>query len=259
MVCAPPATAYNTCMTRLFQPLKPKIVLGIAAHPDDLDAGAAGSMAKFAADGAEVYYLILTDGAKGTQDRQMTPERLRDVRHAEQRSAGDVLGLKDVFFLDYPDGALQNTLDLKRDVVRMIRKIRPDTVVTWDPACLYSVERGLVNHPDHRVSGQATLDAVYPLARDHLAFPELLHDEGLEPHKVQTVLMLNFDTYNFAVDVTATLELKFKALAAHASQTSDLAARQTLLTQQAGQIGSRYGYKYAEGFVRLDVESDPLS
>ncbi|HSX42620.1 MAG TPA: PIG-L deacetylase family protein [Candidatus Saccharimonadales bacterium] len=240
-------------MTRLFHPLQPKIVLGIAAHPDDLDFGAGGSMARFVADGAEVYYLILTDGGNGSEDRQTTSEHLCRIRQQEQQNAAAKLGVKEVFFLGYPDGTLRNTLDVKRDVVRVIRRVKPDTVVMWDPSCMYSVEQGLVNHPDHRASGEAALDAVFPLARDHLAFPELLDEEGLEPHKTATVLMMNFDTYNFAVDVSSTLETKFQACAEHVSQVADMDERRAAITPISARIGAKYGYTYAEGFVRLDL------
>jgi LmbE family N-acetylglucosaminyl deacetylase len=240
-------------MSQKFPPLAPKVVLGIAAHPDDLDFGAAGSMAQFAQEGAAVYYLILTDGASGSEDREIEPARLRDIRRDEQRSAGKILGLRDVYFCEYPDGTLSCDAGVKRDIIRVIRRLRPDTVVCWDPTLIYSVKRGILNHPDHRAAGQAALDAVFPLARDHMSFPELYRDEGLEPHKVAHLLMMNFDNNNFAVNITGTIDTKFRALAEHASQFKDFAAKRDQFTKLAATIGEPYGYSYAEGFVRLEI------
>jgi LmbE family N-acetylglucosaminyl deacetylase len=237
-------------------PLTPKIVLGVAAHPDDLDFAAGGTMAAFAKQGAEVYYLILTDGGKGTKDRSATPESLRDLRRAEQRNAAKILGLKDVFFRDYPDGTLENTLDVKRDIVKVVRRVKPDVVVTPDPSVLYSARYDLINHPDHRAAGQAALDAVYPLARDHMSLPELLA-EGYEPHDTDTVLLFSFDLdpqrANFAIDITHTLEQKLQALDAHASQFGDREAIKESLRDMAAKTGRPSGYVYAEPFVRIDI------
>ncbi len=236
-----------------FSPLKPKVVLGVAAHPDDLEFSAAGSVAKYVAEGAQAYYLILTNANKGTEDRSITPDQLRDMRREEQRQAGQALGLTDVFFCDYDDGYLECTLDVKRDVARVIRRVKPDVVITLDPTTIYSAERGFINHSDHRAAGQATLDAVYPLARDHLAFPELLTDEGLEPHKVRTVLMNSFGASNFLVDITAHMDTKLKALGAHASQLADPDMSYDVVKNWAAQAGAKAGVKYAEGFIRIDL------
>jgi LmbE family N-acetylglucosaminyl deacetylase len=237
-----------------FRELHPHVVLGVAAHPDDLDFTAAATMATFAQAGADVYYLILTDGGKGSEDHSMTSEELRDIRRDEQREAAKILGVKDVLFCDYPDGLLQNTPEVKRDIVRIIRQVKPDVVVAMDPSVLYSAERGLINHPDHRAAGQAALDAVFPLARDHMSFPELLQYEELEPHKVATVLLTNLNENNFAVNVADTLDLKLTALAKHASQVpKDLSSLEAHLRQWAAAAGGTYGYKYAETFIRIDV------
>lgn len=236
-----------------FTELKPSVVLGVAAHPDDLDFGSSGTMAKFARGGTDVYYLILTDGSCGSEDRTMKREVLRDMRRKEQRNAGKVVGLKDVFFCDFPDGTLQNSLEVKREVVKMIRKVKPDVVISMDPSLLYSARRGFINHPDHRAAGQAALDAVFPLARDHMSFPELLA-EGYEPHKTKTMLLTNFDSSNYAVDITAMLDQKFQAIAAHVSQVpKDLTQMRTRFTEWAAIAGKPYGYKYAETFMRIDI------
>lgn len=235
----------------------PNVALGIAAHPDDLDATAAGSVAAWTAAGAEVYYLVLTDGSKGSADLTGDPCELVGIRRREQQEAARILGVKDVFFCDYKDGELQVSKDVRRDICRYIRKLRPDTVFTMDPTVIYVSSKGFINHPDHRAAGQATLDAVYPLARDHLAFPELYTDEKLEPHKVGTVLLSNFsadcDKHTCVFDITATIETKLQALAAHTSQFSDLDGTLQFFRQLAAEAGAGCGVGYAEGFVRLDV------
>lgn len=239
-------------MKTTLPPLKPKVVLGVAAHPDDLDFGAAGTLAVFAAGGARVHYLILTDGGKGTSDIHISSTELRRIRHREQEAACKAVGGHGVEFLDYPDGALEVTMQLKEDIVRAIRTIKPDTVITMDPSMIYAASRGFINHPDHRAAGQATLDAVYPLARDHLAFPEL-YNNGLEPHKVKTVLLTNFEHHDYCVDISSTIEHKLEALAAHASQMGDIAGVQQRMRQQAQRLGEAAGYDYAECFVRIDI------
>lgn len=235
-----------------FPPLKPKVVVGIVAHPDDLDYGASATMAKFVEEGADVYYVILTDGGKGTEDRTMTSTKLRDIRREEQCDAGKHLGLKDVFFGDHPDGELQNTMELKKEVARYIRRLKPDVVVTMDPSMLYDANRGFINHPDHRAAGQAVLDAVFPLARDHMSFPELLQ-EGHEPHKTRTMLLINLSGGNYFVDVTNTIEKKMAALRAHTSQIGDAEATLSRMRGWAESIGREHGMKYAESFVRIDI------
>jgi LmbE family N-acetylglucosaminyl deacetylase len=238
-------------MRQDFPPLKPKIVLGIVAHPDDLDVGAGGTMASFAAQGADVHYLILTDGGKGSKDQAITSKQLTTIRRQEQRDALALLGGKHVLFLDYSDGELEISMALKKDIVKVIRTIRPDVVVTLDPTLVYSAKRGIINHPDHRAAGQATLDAVFPLARDRLTFPDLFTD-GYLPHNTSTVLLINFDDGNFAVDITDTFELKSKALTLHASQFGNREAS-TWLRDMASSYGKQSGYELAESFVRIDI------
>lgn len=237
-----------------FSPLKPKVVLGVAAHPDDLDFGASGTMASFANNGADVHYLILTDGGKGTNDRHITSEQLTKIRQKEQQNALLAIGGKSVSFLAYPDGYLEVTMELKKDIVSVIRKLRPDVVITMDPSMLYSTSRGFINHPDHRAAGQATLDAVFPLARDLLAYPELAL-KGLMPHKTSTVLLTNFDNHNYIVDITKTFHQKIAALKAHTSQTKNRTDLEKWLRQVAKNIGQPAGYELAEAFIRLDIQN----
>jgi LmbE family N-acetylglucosaminyl deacetylase len=238
-------------MSATFSPLHPKVVLGIAAHPDDLDVGAGGTMAHFASQGAEIHYLILTDGGKGSDDPSMTSPQLVELRHAEQQTALEIVGGKTITFLDYPDGELEVTMELKKQIVKVIRSVKPDVVITMDPTVVYAAQRGIINHPDHRAAGQATLDAVFPLARDHLTFPDLYAD-GYEPHKTATILLVNFNESNFAVDITDAFETKFQALKAHVSQFGDLEGSSWLRDMAQAQ-GKEAGYELAESFVRIDM------
>jgi len=238
-------------MPLTFSPLHPKIVLGIAAHPDDLDVGAGGTLAYFAAEGAEIHYLILTDGGKGSDDPTMTSAELVEIRHNEQQTALEIVGGKSITFLDYPDGELEVTMQLKKEIVKAIRSIKPDVVITMDPTVIYSAANGIINHPDHRVAGQATLDAVFPLARDHLTFPELF-EAGFKPHKTETLLMVNFNESNFAVDISDTFQTKVHALQAHASQFGDVDG-EGWIKQMAEHQGQLAGYELAESFVRIDI------
>jgi len=235
------------------EPYQPKRILAIGAHPDDIDFGAAASLALWAKAGAEVYYLIVTDGSKGTADHEISSDELVKMRRYEQRAAAKAIGAKDVHFLKYVDSELEVTRELKRDLVRAIREVKPDTVITMDPTSVYSSRRGFINHPDHRAVGQATLDAVYPLARDHLEFPELI-EEGLEPHKIAHVLLINLDTQDWLVDVSEVFDLKLAALGKHASQISDINATFEMVRHWSAELGKTAGCDYAEGFVRIDIE-----
>ena len=238
-------------MSNNFAPLTPRIVLGIAAHPDDLDVGAGGTLAHFASEGAEIHYLILTDGGKGSDNPFITSPELTQIRHDEQKTALEIVGGKTITFLDYPDGELEITMELKKQIVKTIRTIKPDVVITMDPTVIYSAANGIINHPDHRAAGQATLDAVFPLARDRLTFPEL-YDGGYEPHKTPTVLLVNFNEGTFPVDITSTFEKKLQAILAHTSQFGD---RDSLgwVRSMAEAQAENTAFELAENFVRIDI------
>ena len=229
---------------------KGKIILAVGAHPDDIDFSASGTIALWIKKGAAAYYLICTNGNKGSDDPKMTPQKLAKIRRAEQVSAAKILGVKAVFFLDYEDGELENNIYLKEKIARVIREIKPNIVFTTDPTMIYSKRRGYINHPDHRACGQATLDAIYPLARDRLSF---FHHtkEGLEPHKVEEVYLTNFDERDTLVDITSTMELKLKALKAHTSQVSGDALKR--VKKWCALTGKLKGYKFAEGFKRVKL------
>lgn len=231
-------------------PLQPNVVLGIGAHPDDLDVTAGGTLAKLAAQGAEIHYLILTDGGKGSDDHTLTSAQLIEIRHTEQKAALEIIEGKSITFLDYPDGELEVTMELKKQIVKAIRTVKPDVVIAMDPTVVYSVETGSVNHPDHRAAGQATLDAVFPLARDRLSFPELIDE--YKPHKTPIVLLSNFNEGNYTVDISDTFETKVKMMQAHVSQFgSDEPA---WLRELAEAQGKDAHIALGERFVRLDIK-----
>ncbi len=196
-------------------------VMGIFAHPDDPEFFAGGTFAKWAADGAHITFVIATSGDKGSADPAMTQERLAEIREEEERAAAAVLGVKEVVFLRYKDGELYPTLALRRDITRLIRLKKPDVVVTLDPTVYWYGTRG-INHPDHRAIGAATLEAVFPTARDHLNFIEHERDEGLETHKVGTVYIAGAAEPTLTVDVTDAVEVQIQSLYAHKSQISDM-------------------------------------
>jgi LmbE family N-acetylglucosaminyl deacetylase len=172
------------------------------------------------------------------------------TRQQEQRDAAQVVGAKNVHFFNYEDGSLEITRELKLKLVQLIREVRPDTVITLDPTMVYIAELGFINHPDHRAAGQATLDAIFPLARDHLSFPEL-HDGGLKPHKVAHVLLINHEKQNYYVDVSNEFEAKTSALCKHVSQVNDTML--ATMTEYAQRMGAEANCAYAEGFMRIDI------
>lgn len=199
----------------------PKRILGVFAHPDDPEFFAGATFAKWAADGASITFVIATSGDKGSADPQMTAEKLAQIREQEEREAAAALGVKQVIFLRYKDGELFPTLELRRDITRLIRLKKPDIVVTLDPTVFWYETRG-INHPDHRAIGAATLEAVFPTARDRLNFIELERDEGLKPHKTLTVYIAGAAQPTLTVDVSNAIETQIRALQAHKSQIADM-------------------------------------
>ena len=191
--------------------------LVVTAHPDDSEFGCAGTAALWSREGWEFYYLICTNGSKGTSDPNLPPERLTPIRQREQRAAAELLGVKEVFFLDHEDSELTYTRELLGEVVRYIRLLRPYAVFTHNPEDII-VRDSFINHRDHRVAGLVAVDAVYPTARDRWNFPEQIEEEGLEPHKVKELYIWGSDKANFIVDISDIVDFKIQALLQHASQ-----------------------------------------
>lgn len=230
-----------------------KIILGIGAHPDDLDFTAAGTIAKWVKEGAVAYYLIATDGSRGSDDPKMTHEELIKIRESEQKEAARILGVSEVFFLSHTDTELVPSYELKEQIVRYLRKLKPDVVVTLSPDLFFKPSEnydGYVNHTDHRAISVAVMDCVFPLARDRLTYAH--HEkEGLEPHKVKELLFMNLTNPEYIVDITDTFDKKLAALAAHKSQFKDYEALKKRQIARAEKFGKIKGYKYAENFTRI--------
>ncbi len=223
-------------------------VMVVSPHPDDAEFGVAGTVARWTQEGKKVVYVVCSSGEKGTSDRKVLPEKLAEQREQEQRAAATLLGVQEVIFLRYPDQGLEDTPEFRKQIVRLIRQYRPALVVTSDPYRRY------IWHRDHRITGQVVLDAVFPFARDYLAYPELLKD-GLEPHKVQELLFWAADDINYRSDITATFELKLAALRCHESQMkefhiSDIEER---LRQRCMTMAEGEPFELAEAFHQVKI------
>jgi LmbE family N-acetylglucosaminyl deacetylase len=239
------------------EPDPPERALVIAAHPDDIEFVVAGTIAKWVRAGTQVRYVLATSGDAGTHQPGITRQELARVREAEQRAAARAVGVDHVVFLGYPDGEVQPTLELRRDLVREIRRFKPDTVVCFDPTRLF-VGGMYINHPDHRAVGQAAIDAVSPTAAMPLSFAEHVTKEGLEPHRVRQVLVtstLNPDTW---VDISTTIELKIGALLEHKSQMDERRDYVGLIHQWAVDAGASVGLPFAESFLRIVRPADRM-
>jgi LmbE family N-acetylglucosaminyl deacetylase len=225
-------------------------VLVVTAHPDDSEFGAGGTVAKLVREGKQVAYCIVTNGNKGSGDRSMTPERLARIREEEQRSAAQVLGVETVDFLGFPDCEVENTRESRLAVTAAIRRHRPDRLIIQNP---HRTKNLGASHRDHRIVAGIALDCVYPLARDHMAFPELIA-QGLEPHKVREVYMMWWENPELVVDISETIDLKIKALACHASQFKDFTAVEKRVRERAAYYGKLKGYAYGETFDAIVLD-----
>lgn len=234
-----------------------KVILAVGAHPDDIDFTSSGTIAKMVEEGAEAYYLICTDGSRGSSDPKMTHKKLVQIRQQEQKNAGRILGLKNIFFLSYKDTQIECNLSLKEDIVRIIRSLKPDLVITWDPTFYYVADspwtdKSFVNHSDHRLVGQATMDAVFPMARDRLTFPK--HEKnGLMPHRVEELWLICLDKKGHLVDITRQIEKKLEAIAAHKSQFDDFPRVKARVVKRALTFADEESYEFAESFTRLTM------
>lgn len=223
-------------------------VMVVTPHPDDAEYGVAGTVARWVGDGKEVIYVVCTNGDKGTNDANMKPEELVRIREQEQLAAAKLLGVREVIFLRYPDQALEDTPGFRKEIVRLIRMYQPETVVTADPYRRY------IWHRDHRITGQVTLDAVFPYARDLLAYPDLLK-EGLNPHKVREILLWGSEEPNYRSDITDTFDIKVAALRCHKSQVGDNPSLdlEQWLRQRHQMLAEGEDFELAEAFHRVDI------
>lgn len=226
-----------------------RTILCVAAHPDDLEFTTGGTVARWAAEGREVVFCLVTDGGAGTNEHTPDAAGLVARRERETRDAARILGVKEVAGLGYQDGTLEPSLAVRRDITRVIRRVRPDAVVCGDPTVRwYGTE--YLNHPDHRAAASAALDAVFPSAETRAIFPELV-DEGLEPHKVKEVWISGSLEPTAWIDIADTLATKVAALRAHVSQIGPGEWIEPLLRGWAERDGKRAGLALAERFRRM--------
>ena len=220
----------------------------VVAHPDDAEFMCSGTVAKWVQEGKEAVYALVTSGDKGSADPAIVPEELAATREQEQRDVCRLLGVKDVEFLRYADGMVVNSIELRKDVVRLIRRYKPTAVITEDPTARW---RGsYINHPDHRAVGDATVDAVFPSARDVHMFPELIREEGLWPHVVEHLYLgTRSQEANVLIDISQTIEAKIAALRGHKSQVQNPSPEfDDRIRSMARQTAGESGMEYAEAF-----------
>ena len=229
----------------------PTRAMFIYAHPDDVDFSAAATAARWARDGSNVLYVILTDGSAGSHQPGMTREKLAAVRRAEQEAAARVVGAAGCIFLGRKDGLLKPTLAIRKKVVRLIRQHKPQAVVCGDPRTYFSGDT-YINHPDHRAAAQIAVEAVFPAAEMNLLYPDLLA-QGLNGHKVNCVYITTRQDPNTYVDVSATIHLKIEALRQHRSQLGDWDPEPRVRERLAA-AGREAGCQYAEPFRRMTLK-----
>ncbi|UCE54781.1 MAG: PIG-L family deacetylase [Desulfobacterales bacterium] len=223
-------------------------IMVVTPHPDDAEYGVAGTVARWTKKGKRVIYVVCTNGDKGSSDPNMTGEKIAKVRKKEQMAAADVLGVSEVIFLGHPDQGLEDTPKFRKQIVRLIRQYRPRLIVTADPYRRY------IWHRDHRIAGQVVLDAVFPYARDHLAYPDLI-EEGLQPYKVREMLFWAAEDINYRADITDTFDLKIAALRCHKSQVQqlDVPNPEGWLRQRCKDIAKDEDFELGEAFHRIEI------
>lgn len=233
----------------------PYKVLLVTPHPDDAEGGCGGTVARWIRQGAEVVYVLCTNGDKGTTDLEMTPPRLAQTREREQLEAARVLGVKDVVFLRHPDGTLEDDRQFRGEIVREIRRHRPGVVMCMDPFRAVSH-----SHRDHRISGQVTLDAVGTYAWRPHYFPNHVADERLTPHAVPNVYLWGSEEPDTFVDVSTTIDRKLETLLKHASQMTNPQRTRLRVPENARRVAETHGtgLKYAEGFRVMSFSNDHL-
>ena len=228
-----------------------KKILVILAHPDDPEFFMGATLARWGELGHEIRYILLTSGQKGSQVVGQNPEELAALRRVEQQNAANSLGVKSVEFMDYIDGEVLPDLEMRKKIVRVIRKYKPHIVVSSDPLNYYPGDNR-VNHPDHRAAGQAVLEATFPAAGNPMFFPELIHEEGLEPVSVEELWFSIPAQANLVVDVSAYIDQKIDAILCHRSQIgSDVEAFKEWIKTRWAQVGDQKQRVYLERFMRI--------
>lgn len=223
----------------------PESAMAIVAHPDDIEFSCAGTLARWANDGARISYVICTSGDVGFDEPNMTKEKAAQIREAEQLAAADIVGASEVIFLHEPDGLLQPTIELRKKLVREIRRFQPEVVMCGDPTIVWA-GNDYINHPDHRAAATAALDATFPAAGQPQLFEELAQ-EGLLAHKPRKVYVTSWRGADYFVDIEETIEIKIDALRAHKSQMKDWDP-EDFLRKWAAESGEGKEMTYAEGF-----------
>ena len=223
-------------------------VMVVTAHPDDAEFGVAGTVARWTGEGKDVIYVVCTNGDKGTSDPHMKPNELARIREQEQLAAAKLLRVREVIFLRHPDQTLEDTPEFRKEIVRLIRMYKPETVVTTDPYRRY------IWHRDHRITSRVTLDAIFPYARDFLSYPDLL-EEGLQPHKVKEVLLWGAEEPNYRTNITDTFDIKIAALRCHKSQIGDNPSTglKERLRERHKMLAQGEDYELAEAFHRIEI------
>jgi LmbE family N-acetylglucosaminyl deacetylase len=227
-----------------------KKILVILAHPDDPEFFCGATLARWSAAGHEIHYLLLTKGDKGSDDPEQTPEEISRIRVVEQKAAGDVLGIKSIEFMSYPDGYVVPDLDMRKKVTRYIRIIQPNVIVTSDPTYYFS-PGSYINHPDHRAAGQVAVDAYFPAAGNLFFFPELISEEHLMPHNAEEFWISLTDHPNTTIDVTEFWPVKIEALHRHASQIGEVTAFDKRMKSRHNESSTEDHPRYEETFRRL--------
>lgn len=227
---------------------KPAQVMVITPHPDDAEFGVAGTVARWTREGKDVIYVVCTSGDKGTSDPNLKPAELAKIREREELAAAKVLGVSEVVFLRFPDQGLEDTPEFRKELVRYIRKYKPTMVVTSDPYRRY------IWHRDHRITGQVTLDAVFPYARDVHAYPDL-YEQGFQPHKVKEVMFWGSEEPNYCSDITDTFDIKIAALSCHKSQLGETLSAEfkERMRERCKTAAEGEDYELAEAFYRLEI------
>lgn len=231
----------------------PGRALFIYAHPDDIEFSVAGTAARWAGAGSDVTYVVITDGNVGSHEPGMTAVRVAEIRRQEQEAAASVAGAARCIFLGYHDGLLEPTLELRKELVALIRRYQPNVVVCGDPTVFFPNDTR-INHPDHRAAATAAIDATFPAAEMPLLYPELEAD-GLRPHKVNYVYISNPREATYYVDISETIDAKIEALRQHRSQLAGWDPDEPIRTWAAN-VGKKVGFKYAEGFRLLTLKED---